>query len=168
MCRETNALGVKFKIGIDINGVLANNKLPYFKTQNYSIFSVMENAINVVKNLVKKYGAENIYIISCVQSHQLSFITGIWMETHNFLHKTNISLDNVIICTRMKDKSRIAEKLNLTHFIDDRPEVLNYFSKETTILVYQPKKSQIKKYPDIASRAIIVNSWNEIADYLKI
>lgn len=159
---------MKIKIGIDINGVLANNKLSHINTRDYSIFSVMENAIKVVKKLVKHYGSENIYIISRAQSCQLSFITGIWMETHNFLQETNISLDNVKICTRLKDKAIIAEKLNITHFIDDRPEVLSYFSKNTILMAYQPKKNEIKKYPNVASRAIIVNSWNEIANYLKI
>lgn len=159
---------MKTKIGIDINGVLANNKLSHITTRDYSIFSVMKNAINVIKRLVKHYGAENIYIVSRVQSHQLSFITGVWMETHNFLQKTNIPLENVKICTRLKDKSRIAEKLNITHFIDDRPEVLSYFSKNTILIAYQSPKNEIEKYPDVASRAIIVNSWNEVAKYLKI
>lgn len=159
---------MKTKIGLDLNGVLANNKTSYIKTRNYSIFSVMEDAVNVVKTIIKRYGKENVYIISRVQSHQLSFITGIWMETHNFLQKTNMSLDNVKICTRLKNKSRIAEELNITHFIDDRPEVLNYFSKNIILIAYRPKKSELKKYPDVASRAIIVNSWKEIANYFKI
>ena len=155
------------RIGIDINGVIANNKRVYIKTEQYSVFSVMEDAIDVVRKIVNKYGAENIYIISRVKSHRLSFITGIWMETHNFLKESGILLDNIYICNLLKDKAEIAKKLQLTHFIDDRPKVLSYFPENISIIIFQPNE-EINKYPSVLSRAKTANSWKEIAKLLKV
>lgn len=154
------------KIGIDINGVLANNKRAHIKTHDYSVFSVMEDAIDIVREIVNLHGAENVYIISRVKSHQLSFITGIWMETHNFLRETNVLLDNVYICSLLRDKAKIAKKLRLTHFIDNRPEVLNHFPKNIVIIAFQPEDKEMKKYPNVLSRAKVANSWKEVGKYL--
>jgi len=153
------------KIGIDIDGVLANDKLVHIKTNNYSIFSIMDGAIESLKKISELYGAENIYIISCVPTNQLSFIVGIWLEFHQILQKTMIPLDNVIICAQYKDKSEIAEKLNLTHMIDNKLQVLNYFSKNFSLIAFNPEMGDFKKYPELASRIVIVNSWSEISNY---
>lgn len=154
------------KIGIDISGVLADNKHAHIKTRDYAVFSVMEDAINIVRKIASQHGAENIHIISCVKSHQLSFITGIWMETHNFLKETSVLLDNIHICSSLKDKAKIAKKLKLTHFIDNRPEVLNHFPKNIVIIAFQPKDSEMKKYPNVLSRAKVASSWKEVDKYL--
>ncbi|MDP1884646.1 MAG: hypothetical protein Q8L10_04750 [Candidatus Moranbacteria bacterium] len=156
------------KIGIDINGVLADNKRAHIKTHDYSVFSVMKDAIDIVREIVNQHGAENVYIISRVKSHQLSFITGIWMETHNFLKETNVLLDNVYICNMLKDKARIAKELRLTHFVDDRPAVLNHFPESIVIIAFQPGDKEMKKYPDVLSRAKVANSWKEVGKYLNV
>lgn len=159
---------MKVKIGIDINGVLSNNKVPHYTVGNCSVFSVMKDAIRVVKKIVETYGAENIYIISRVRTHHLSMVTGIWLEHHDILKKTNILLDNIYICYQLKDKAKLAAKLKLTHFIDDRLEVLDYFPEKINLIAFQPTKNAIKKYPDVAARSAIVNSWKEVELYFKI
>lgn len=159
---------MKVKIGIDINGVLSDNKVPDYQTRDYSIFSVMKDAVKIVRKMVDAYGADNIYIISRVRTHQLSMVTGVWLEYHGILKKTGIPLENVFICYKLKDKAELAAKLELTHFIDDRLEVLDYFSKKINLIAFQPTKYAIKKYPDTAARSVVVNSWSEVELYFKI
>lgn len=156
------------KIGVDISGVLANDKLLHMKTRDHSIFTVMEDALDVVGKIVNRYGAENIFIISRVQTYQLAFIVGIWMETHQFLQKTKIPLDNVYICTQHKEKAKIAKELGITHMIDNCPQVLSYFPENTKLIAFQAEDDGLKKYSDIASRFVSVDSWKEVANYFDV
>lgn len=150
------------KIGIDVNGVIADSRTPRYNTKKYSIFSVMDGSIPTLKKLADQIGAENIFIISRVKIPQLSLLTGIWLETHKFLQRTGISLDNVIICHNLKDKAPIAQELGITHFIDDRLKVLKYFPDNIRRIAFNPEQSELDSYPEIINKISIVKNWDEV------
>lgn len=159
---------MKTKIGIDIVGVLADDKKPFIRAGEYVIFSLMKDAIEVVGRIVNKFGAENVFIVSRVTSHQTALATGIWMETHQFLQKTKLPLENVHLCTRHGEKTEVAKKLGITHFIDNKLNVLDYFDDNVELLAFRVEKSEAEEYPGLLQRIIFIDSWQEIADYFEV
>ena len=49
-----------------------------------------------------------------------------WLDHHAFLEKTGIAADHVRFVRRRADKAAVCRELGVTHFIDDRAEVLEY------------------------------------------
>jgi hypothetical protein len=47
-----------------------------------------------------------------------------WLRHHDFFARTGIPEGNVRFCRRRSDKAPICAELSITHFIDDRAEVL--------------------------------------------
>ncbi|MEP6697751.1 MAG: hypothetical protein ABJA34_12875 [Pseudonocardiales bacterium] len=47
-----------------------------------------------------------------------------WLDHHDFYRRTGIPADNVRFCRRRVDKAPICAGLAITHFIDDRVDVL--------------------------------------------
>src|SRR5690606_6586079 len=47
-----------------------------------------------------------------------------WLAQHRFFDRTGLALDHVRFCRRRPDKAEHARALSLTHFIDDRLDVL--------------------------------------------
>lgn len=51
-------------------------------------------------------------------------IENAWLEHHDTFDRTGIDADRVRFCRRRADKATICAELGLTHFIDDRIDVL--------------------------------------------
>ncbi|MFN7971028.1 MAG: hypothetical protein U0166_01535 [Acidobacteriota bacterium] len=49
-----------------------------------------------------------------------------WLHHHDFYRRTGLRQDRVRFCRRREDKREHALVLGLTHFIDDRPDVLEH------------------------------------------
>lgn len=47
-----------------------------------------------------------------------------WLDHHDFFARTGIPADNIRFCRRRVDKAPICAELGITHFIDDRVDVL--------------------------------------------
>jgi hypothetical protein len=52
--------------------------------------------------------------------------TRLWLEHHRFYERTGISPDNLRFCRDRQGKEPICRALQLTHFVDDRLDVLGY------------------------------------------
>lgn len=49
-----------------------------------------------------------------------------WLRTWGFFEKTKVPLPNLYFCKERSDKRGICESLRITHFIDDRVDVLGH------------------------------------------
>ncbi|WP_200932630.1 hypothetical protein [Pseudorhodoferax sp. Leaf267] len=49
-----------------------------------------------------------------------------WLDHHNFYQRTNIRRENVRFCLERRDKATHCAELGLTHFVDDREDVLRH------------------------------------------
>ncbi len=76
----------------------------------------------VVPRLVRAFGGQ-AWLVSKA-SQRIEDLTRRWMEHHAFYARTGLTPDRVRFCRRREDKRVHASELGLTHFIDDRTDVL--------------------------------------------
>lgn len=118
------------RIGIDIGGVIidrvANGQLDTtFKISNYTKTPPIDGAFLSIKQLVTAAGARNIFLVSVVdQENQIK--TDQWLHGNRFYEVTGMTPSNLKNCRQRQEKAIIAKELQLTHFIDDRPDVLEH------------------------------------------
>src|SRR5262245_58587561 len=54
--------------------------------------------------------------------------TRLWLEHHRFFARTGLTADNLRFCRDREGKEPICRELGLTHFVDDRLDVLGYLN----------------------------------------
>jgi len=123
---------------------------------------VFENAFEVIHRLVKSEQTV-VHIISKVTEQQK--VRAIeWMAVTDFYRQTGLTPKNIHFCAERKDKAAIAAKLNLTHHIDDRPEVMSHMDGSIYKYLFRPEAEDVLKfYNDLRRHHVkIVNTWWEV------
>jgi hypothetical protein len=116
------------RIGVDIGRVITSastdGNISIFNELTYLDAPEVAGAVETMRDLiVPSFGTENTFLISkCGEKIQKR--TTEWLQHVNFFGRTGVSSDNVRYCLKRPEKALIAAKLGLTHFIDDRPDVL--------------------------------------------
>ena len=115
------------RIGLDVGGVimkaLPGQNVAAFSDKQIVAIPEVKGAIEAVKALVKKYGRENVFIISKCREVTETVILR-WMESRRFFEVTGFKKENLRFCRDRSDKAPIAKEWRLTDFVDDRPNVL--------------------------------------------
>lgn len=84
--------------------------------------------------------------------------TRLWLEHHRFFERTGIAPDNVRFCTRRHEKAIHCRTLGITHFVDDRLDVLGHLEGivERRYLFGRQKRGVV--VPDTVAR---IANWAE-------
>ena len=146
-------------LGVDIGSVIIS------KTWNHGFLPPLENAFSVLKRLKNERFKGNVFIVS-QQQPSMSTVVLLWLWYHNFYKATGIKTNDIHFCRRRIDKAGICKKLGITHFIDDRSEVLAYLHdvQIKNLYLFEPKGNYVETE---LNRHILpfvkqIVSWKEI------
>jgi len=118
------------KLGIDVGRVLISPGDDARPDTSF-IGGTLEDALNtppyegmfdVVPNLVRRFAGQVWIVSKCgvrVQERTLQ-----WFGHHRFFERTGIDSRNVRFCLKRPEKAIHCRELGITHFIDDRTDVL--------------------------------------------
>ncbi|MDP3770860.1 MAG: hypothetical protein Q8R16_01000, partial [bacterium] len=76
--------------------------------------------------------------------------------------RTGIGRDHVRFCRERHEKAGICEELGITHFVDDRLEVLGNLTTVGTLYLFQPRPNEVRRFAHFLDRVRQVNAWQEI------
>ncbi len=103
-------------LGVDIGGVI--------KDSGY-LDGEVPGAIDALARIQTHGGFDYLYLVSQTIVGSRWYVQR-WLTQRDFWARTGIKKDSdVLFCNRWCDKALFAEELHLTHFIDDRFDVLN-------------------------------------------
>jgi hypothetical protein len=99
---------------------------------------------------------------------------GIWnrfffpfrLSTLNFWQNTGITKDSLYFCWRNKDKASLCKILKVTHFVDDRLDVLQHLQGVKHLYALNPSERELSRYPETAKNIIVTKSWDELTPLL--
>jgi hypothetical protein len=119
------------RVGVDLGGVLLaklpSAQLPSVKsaTDVGSMMGYVPGAWDWFADCVAHHGAENVFVISYVQSRRLrELFAGFLFAQDGLLRASGIPTANLVWTDARSDKWRPFIHHGLTHFIDDQVEVL--------------------------------------------
>jgi hypothetical protein len=156
-------------LGIDIGGVIiepTNSKSDTsFLTGDHLRTPAQENALETIRALALHRFGEHIYLVSkCGPRVQAR--TREWLAAQEFYERASVAPSRVHFCLRRDEKASICEALGITHFIDDRLEVLSYMVAVPNLYLFRPRDSEVANFAEHLARVTRVESWNEVRQAL--
>jgi hypothetical protein len=98
---------------------------------------------------------DKIYIISRVDTLADEYKVSDYLDKHDIYKWINFF--NVNFCRRRDEKGPIAENLGISHFVDDRTEVLSYMKSVKHRYALNPTEQQLKDFPP--DNVIVERTW---------
>jgi hypothetical protein len=105
-------------------------------------------------------GGVNIWIISKC-GPRVQALTRQWLDNLDFWNQTGIPKSNLEFCLKFWEKGPICERLGVTHFIDDRPKVLNCLTTVGKLYAFNPRDKSMSDYYQ-KNPMTVVRTWDEL------
>jgi hypothetical protein len=114
-------------LGVDIGGVIIErtdeSDDTSFWGDNYLATPAMPGAFEALRELRERRFGAGLFVVS-KSSAYTEWRAHEWLEHHAFHERTGVPRENIHFCRQRADKAGIARDLRLTHFVDDRIDVL--------------------------------------------
>jgi hypothetical protein len=120
----------------------------------------MEGAFAALQQLVSC--GHRVYLISTARPHVEKKLSE-WLEANRCYEKTGIFRSHVRFCAERSQKAAISAELELTHFIDDRLQILGSLVSVPYRYLFRPRPEEVQRYAHFDSAEITrVDSWQEV------
>lgn len=103
---------------------------------------------------------EDIWIVSKC-GPRIQELTRQWLERLDFWKTTGMNKNNLEFCLKFWEKGPICERLGITHFIDDRPKVLNCLPTVGKLYAFNPDPKSMDDYQQTHPMTVVRN-WDEV------
>jgi len=158
------------RYGFDIRGVIIrcprneDEDDPFLlqEPEDYLRAPAIVHAFDVLRLLVNQHGDDNVFLISRCFDERTEKKTRHWLDYHDFHTSTTVRRDQVYFCRERQGKADICKKFGITHFVDDRLEVLSHLTTVGTRYLFQPRPEEVRMFIQHLSKVKQVNSWHEI------
>lgn len=158
-------------IGIDIGNVIIGDDTdapsPAMFTPDYMKAAELPEAIDTIAWLNQRSPFRGrVYLVSkCGGNVQAK--TKDWLAAKDFYNRTGIEEHKVRFCLERHEKAAIATELGLTHFVDDRLEILGYLADICRArYLFRGKAREIQKFSQYLGSVWPVESWKELKSKL--
>ena len=118
------------RLGIDIGRVIIDGSshpnggdTAFFDGDEAAMLATpeMPGAVEAIARLVTAFSGRVWLVSKCGPAVQARTLR--WLDGHDFYARTGLPSDHLRFCRTRPDKRIHCEQLNLTHFVDDRPDV---------------------------------------------
>lgn len=161
------------KIGIDIGGVIIDrNRNDESDTslfgENYLNAYAVKDAFQAIQRLnCGGIFKDQVYVVSKC-GHNIERKSREWLAHNKFHEFTGVPAERVRFCRRRSEKAPIAQELGLTHFVDDKLEVLGYMRDVVpNRILFNPDLSEVKAMSQTAGPAVLAFSWMDVLVWLE-
>jgi hypothetical protein len=165
------AMETKKALGVDIGNVIINNRLNDPEVNKvdeavYAAFPPSEGVFDSLKTLNDYFNGEVYLLSKCTEWAQGQIL--LWLKVHDFYTKTGVKENNVYFVRQRHEKDGVCRKLGITHFIDDRLEVLSHMVESTpNLILFQPDDVEVKEFEKFLPNVTVANNWTEVVEKIK-
>jgi len=160
-----------YRLGIDVGGVIIDRKRndkgdTSLMGPKYKEAYAVEGALDAIRDLNAGRFKDLVYIVSkCGQNVQRK--TREWMAYNRFHEITGVPLERVFFCFTRAEKAPICERLGLTHFVDDRLEVLSYLKSVPNQYLFGGDPKEVERWTAHKAAVTAVDTWSQLSEILK-
>ncbi|HIC79952.1 MAG TPA: hypothetical protein EYP07_03165 [Kiloniellaceae bacterium] len=157
------------RLGVDIGGVIIEGVSAAadtsFFSDNYLKTPALPGAIEALQRLADARFGENIFLVSKCGA-RTEARTREWLSHHLVYARAGLDPARLRFCRKRHEKAPICEDLGITHFIDDRLEVLGYLESVPNRLLFRPQEAEVAANARHLPAVTRVESWDEVLDCL--
>lgn len=145
---------------IDHRGIMDTADESWWK-EKYSTIPPAEDVFDCLRDLNKNKFKDGIFLVSKLKEEHDSR-TLAWLKDNKFFEKTGISPEHLFFCRERSDKVKICKKNNITHFIDDRLEILGYMVNQIpNLYLFDPDPEEVEEFKQFLPKVVPVRSWRD-------
>jgi len=153
-------------LGVDFGGVIVQrsdeNADTSFFTDNYLETPAVAGVFEALGRLVRERFGDEVFVVS-----KCGFLTRQkmlrWFEYHDFYKRTGIKPSHVETCRTRAEKADICKKLGVTHFVDDRLEVLGHMNTVRHRYLLNWDEKEVEKFHEFLVYVWKMKNWEEAA-----
>ena len=113
-------------------------------------------AFETIRDLVDTFDG-NVWIVSKASSSTQAK-TRSWLQHWRFFDEVGLSWDKLRFCLRREEKAKHCRELHVSHFIDDRLDVLNHLRPDVRHLYLFGEQPSDQEIPDWT---VQVQDWHD-------
>jgi hypothetical protein len=165
----------KKALGVDIGNVIINHRNYQIADsngreiheENYSAIPAADGAFGALKKL-NGYFDGKVYLISkCTEWAEERILK--WLDDNDLYSRTGIDSKNVHFVRERHEKDAACRKLGITHFIDDRLEVLSHMIKSTpNLYLFMPDEREVEEFKEFLPKVKVVTDWEEALAVIEV
>jgi hypothetical protein len=148
-------------LGVDVGGVIVER---VDRTADTSFFSdryletpPVEGAFEAIARLGPLFSGR-VWLVSKA-GPRTERRTREWLRHHRFEEVTGIPETQARFCRVRALKRPICDELGITHFVDDRLEVLGYLCRVPHRYLFRPEAEEVAAQALHLASAVVVESW---------
>jgi hypothetical protein len=149
-------------LGVDVGGVLvdrirADGSDTSFFSDRFLETPAVAGAFDTLVRLGRERFGQRICIVSKC-GPRTAEKTRLWLAHHKVLEALGIDTRALHFCRERRDKAPVCKRLGVTHFIDDRMDVLVHLTSVRHRFLFGPQKAGVN-----AEGVVRVETWAEVA-----
>lgn len=149
-------------LGIDIGGVIIarvrGRSDTSFSSDNYLQTPAVPGVFDAVRQLVaERFGDRVLLVSKCHKPAQDK--TMHWLDYHRFYERTGVQREHVYFCRERSEKAEICQEIGITHFVDDRIDVLKNLPVMNGRYWFCPNFKDVRRYAQSLHLVRQINSW---------
>jgi len=150
-------------LGVDVGGVIIDRQNDRADTSffgpNYLQTTPVEGVFDCLHAAVS--AGFTVHIVSkCGQNTQRKTLE--WLAHHRFYERTGVDPERVHFCRTRPQKAPICTAQGITHFVDDRLDVLEYLNDVGELYLFQPNAADEARWRAAGHRSRLVTRWSEV------
>ena len=156
-------------LGVDVGGVLisrANDTADtsFFRTRYLEAVAVCGAFETVARLARNRFGGRLVVISKC--GPRTEERTKEWLAYHHAYDALGITPHAVHFCRQRQEKAPLCEALGVTHFVDDKLEVLGYLATVPHRFLFDPVEAEVQKFKQHLPFVTRVANWKQLEELL--
>jgi hypothetical protein len=161
-------------LGIDIGNVIINNLVPAYKdgveidylSEEYAFAPEMEGAMDSIRLLGERKFGSRMHLVSRASPDAQTRLL-LWLDANDFYAKTGVPRENVHFCSLRHEKETHCVEQGITHFIDDRLEVLSHLiGKVPHLYLLSSDEDDVRQFREHLASVVQVKNWKEAVELM--
>ncbi|MEK8106716.1 hypothetical protein NKG94_18920 [Micromonospora sp. M12] len=160
-------IGAMRRLGVDIGGVIIEPADDDADTSFFGAHYLHTPAVDGRSTRSRRSARRSTRCTWCPAWGGHRGRTREWLAHHDFPARTGIPEERMHFCRTRPDKAPIARRLGLTHFVDDKLEVLGYLDSVPHRFLFRPRRAEVARHAALLPRVHPVQSWPELTGLLR-
>lgn len=157
-------------LGVDVGGVIIDRIATGEDTSFFGSQPLLTPAVDGVFETLALLAEEpfegRVHIVSKA-GPKVAGNTRAWLHHHEFFPRTGIPAENLHFVRQRADKAPVCARLGITHFVDDRLDVLGHLTTVTHRYLFVGGLGDEPAPTDVPPWATVAHAWAELVDIIR-
>ncbi|SEM08158.1 hypothetical protein [Streptacidiphilus jiangxiensis] len=157
-------------LGVDVGGVIVDRIAAGEDTSFFGSQPLLTPAVCGVFEALARLAAEpfegRVHVVSKA-GPKVAANTRAWLHHHEFFARTGIPAGNVHFVRERADKGPVCRRLGITHFVDDRLDVLGHLATVAHRYLFLGGLGDARPPAQVPAWATVAYTWSGLVDQIQ-